>query len=200
VSDVVSGAYAAFQSGAALLAAAMSGGPPRVPQCLPDARVCGGYLGIPRREFFRRPEIMFPAMIEVEQHFGLDVASISYDVYDIEAEALGQPLAWTEQGLPDIDRSAPLISDRDDLSWLRTPDFDAAECCQRVLRMHDLFRKLTGMDPSLSVGAAFLAQARPAAVAERVRHYVENVGAGGRFALYLCNLAANTPPRTSGSR
>jgi len=46
----------------------------------------------------------------------------------------------------------------------------------------------------LGVGAAFLAQARPAAVAERVGHYVETGARGGRFALYLCNLAANTPP------
>ena len=345
MSDVVGGAYAAFQSGATLLAAAMTGVPSRVPVLAQMHEFVAGYLGIPRREFFRRPEIMVPALLEVEQHFCLDVASISYDVYNIEAEALGQPLAWTEQGMPDIDRSAPLIRDRDDLSRLQAPDFDAAECCQRVLRMHDLFRKLTGMEPSLSVcapftlatnvrgieqflvdiqtepdfaralldritdevlvpwtlyqqrafpgagrvsavdatasppivsleilrdwvappilrlrdactpgvstanwvgerfladptamldlklqvgpgsllgqdpdvealgpvfykqyalrrevplvlgvGAAFLAQARPAAVAERVRHYVETGARGGRFALYLCNLAANTPP------
>jgi hypothetical protein len=46
----------------------------------------------------------------------------------------------------------------------------------------------------LVLGAAFLAQARPAAFAERVRHYVATGARGGRFALYLCNLAANTPP------
>jgi uroporphyrinogen-III decarboxylase len=45
----------------------------------------------------------------------------------------------------------------------------------------------------LGVGA-FLATADPAAVADRVWRYVETGGRGGRFALYLCNLGATTPP------
>jgi uroporphyrinogen-III decarboxylase len=155
VSDIADRAYAAFQSGADVMAAAMSGVPPRIPVLAQMHEFVAGYLGIPRKEFFRRPEIMVPAMLEVEQRFGVDVASVSYDVYNIEAEALGQPLAWTDQGMPDIERSAPLIRDCDDLSRVRTPDFDAAACCQRVLRMHELFRKLTGIEPSLSVCAPF---------------------------------------------
>ena len=46
----------------------------------------------------------------------------------------------------------------------------------------------------LGIGAAFMAQAQPGAVVERVRHYAKIGWRGGRFALYLCNLAANTPP------
>ena len=155
MSEVADGVYTVFQSGAALMAAAMSGMASRVPVVAQMHEFVAGYLGIPRPEFFRRPEIMVPAMLDVEQRFGLDVASISYDVYNIEAEALGQPLAWTEQGMPDIDRSVPLIRDRHDLSRICTPDFDAVESCQRVLRMHELFRRLTGMGPSLSVCAPF---------------------------------------------
>jgi uroporphyrinogen-III decarboxylase len=45
----------------------------------------------------------------------------------------------------------------------------------------------------LGVGAAFLAEASPSAVAERVRRYVAAGAEGGRFALYLCNLGASTP-------
>jgi hypothetical protein len=46
----------------------------------------------------------------------------------------------------------------------------------------------------LGVGAGFLARARPGTVAERVRRYIEVGAQGGRFALYLCNLGASTPP------
>ncbi|HYL80713.1 MAG TPA: hypothetical protein VEU07_07870, partial [Candidatus Acidoferrum sp.] len=46
----------------------------------------------------------------------------------------------------------------------------------------------------LGVGASFLAQASPEAVALRVQQYVKTGGCGGRFALYLCNLGATTPP------
>jgi len=345
VSDVGDGAYAAFQSGLTLMAAAMRGTPARVPVLAQLHEFAAGYLGIPRQDFFRRPEVMVPAILEVERQFGVDVASVSYDVYNIEAEALGQRIRWSDAGMPDIDRDAPLLRDRNDLSRLRTPDFDAQPACRRVLAMHALFRRLTGIEPGLSfcapftlatnlrgieqflvdictepdfardllariteevlgpwiayqvgyfpntpkisgvdatasppivslrllrdwvvppilrlrelcgprisvanwvgeryleqpqdmldlklqvgpgsllgqdpdvealgpdcyktyadrrnvplilgVGAAFLAQARPAAVAERVRRYAETGARGGRFALYLCNLAANTPP------
>jgi uroporphyrinogen-III decarboxylase len=301
--------------------------------------------GIPRREFFTTPEIMVPAILEVQAEYGLDVASVTFDVYNIEAEGLGQGVVWSDAFMPDVDRAKMLIRDRGDLSRVRTPDFDSAGSFSRVIRMHALFRKLTGIEPPLSfcapfslaanirgiepllldihddpefarhlfdriteevlapwiryqrkyfphatkvngvdatacppiltipllkqwviphilrlrelcgsdvyvanwvgerylanpehmldlkrmvgpgsllgqdpdveklgpafykqyaarhnlplvlgVGAGFLAQATPAAIAARVRHYVEVGGRGGRFALYLCNVGGSTPP------
>lgn len=155
MSEAAPGAYAGFQAGASLMAEAMAGVSSRIPVLAQLHEFAAGHLGIPRREFFRRPEILVPAILEVERRFDLDVASVTYDVYNIEAEALGQPLAWTADGMPDIDRSRPLIRDRDDLPRIRTPDFDAADCCQRVLQLHGLFRRLTGLEPSLSVCAPF---------------------------------------------
>ena len=46
----------------------------------------------------------------------------------------------------------------------------------------------------LGLGAGFLAFRSPQQVGERVKHYVEVGGENGRFALYLCNLGATTPP------
>ena len=46
----------------------------------------------------------------------------------------------------------------------------------------------------LGIGAGFLALASAAQVEERVRHYIEVGGRGGRLVLYLCNLGATTPP------
>jgi uroporphyrinogen-III decarboxylase len=46
----------------------------------------------------------------------------------------------------------------------------------------------------LGIGAGFLALSTPDQIAERVKHYIRVGGENGRFALYLCNLAANTPP------
>jgi hypothetical protein len=46
----------------------------------------------------------------------------------------------------------------------------------------------------LGIGAAFLATCTPDEAADRVRHYIEIGGQNGRFALYLCNLGATTPP------
>ena len=51
-----------------------------------------------------------------------------------------------------------------------------------------------GVPLILGVGAAFLALRTPQEVCDRVRHYLEVGGKGGRFALLLCNLGATTPP------
>jgi uroporphyrinogen-III decarboxylase len=39
-----------------------------------------------------------------------------------------------------------------------------------------------------------MALATPMEIRQRVKEYVEIGGRGGSFALYLCNLGANTPP------
>jgi uroporphyrinogen-III decarboxylase len=134
---------------------AMRGLASRVPVFAQMHEFVAAECAVPRREFFTRPEIMVPAMLEVQTRYGLDVASITYDVYNIEAEALGQKLRWSEAGMPDIDREMPFIRDRADLPRIRTPDFDSVSCCQRVLTMHALFRKLTGIEPGLSFCAPF---------------------------------------------
>jgi uroporphyrinogen-III decarboxylase len=51
-----------------------------------------------------------------------------------------------------------------------------------------------GLPLVLGVGASFLAQSRPEQVAERVLAYVAAGGQAPGFALYLCNVDAETPP------
>jgi uroporphyrinogen-III decarboxylase len=155
VSESAGRPYARFQKGAELLGQALAGVAPRIPVFAQMHEFVAAQLRIPRREFFARPEIMVPAILEMQARFGLDVASITYDVYNIEAEALGQPIRWAEDGMPDIDRSAPLVRDRADLRRIRTPRFESVDACGRVLEMHATFRKLTGLDPSLSFCAPF---------------------------------------------
>lgn len=338
--------YTGFQQGVERLKAAMAGVPDRVPVLAQMHEFVAAQVGIPRREFFTSPEIMVPAILEVQAQYGLDVASVTFDVYNIEAEGLGQKLVWSDHFMPDVDRSAMLIGDRADLARIRTPDFDSVGRFAQIIRMHALFRQLTGIEPTLSfcapfslaanirgiesllldiyddpsfarelldrltgdvlapwiryqrqhfpratkisgadaaaslpivtprmlrewvipyilrlrdlcgpavyvanwvgerflenpqemldlklavnpgtiwgqdpdveklgpatyktyatsrnvplilgIGAGFLAQSSPAAVIERVRHYLEVGGQGGRFALYLCNIGASTPPQ-----
>ena len=46
--------------------------------------------------------------------------------------------------MPDVDRTKPLIRDRDDLKKIRTPDFDADGRFPNVVEMNRFFRKLIG--------------------------------------------------------
>lgn len=149
------GSYAFFQKGVALMADAMRGSARHVPVYAQMHEFVAEQCGIPRRDFFRRPELLVAATLEVQARFGLDVPSITYDVYNIEAEALGQQIRWSDTGMPDIDRDAPLVRDRADLSRIRTPRFDSVDACGRVLAMHAAFRRLTGIESGLSFCAPF---------------------------------------------
>jgi len=144
-----------FQKGSARLRRAMAGLADRVPVFGQLHEFAAEYLRIPRREFFTRPDLSVPALLQTQRDFDIDVASVTYDVYNIEAEALGQELVWIEGCMPDVDRSRPLVRDRADLARIRTPDFETAGRFQQVIRMNTLFREMTGLEPTLSFCAPF---------------------------------------------
>jgi len=147
--------FSSFQEGSARLRRAMNGLVDRVPVFGQVHEFAAEYLGIPRREFFTRPDLSVPALLQTQRDFGIDVASVTYDVYNVEAEALGQELIWIDGCMPDVDRSKPLVRDRTDLGRIRTPDFETAGRFQQVIRMNALFRELTGLKPTLSFCAPF---------------------------------------------
>ena len=134
---------------------AMTGVADRIPVFAQMHEFAAEHLGIPRREFFTRPDLLVPALLQTQLEFGIDVPSVTFDVYNIEAEALGQELVWVEGGMPDVDRTKPLVRDRGDLKRIRTPDFDTAGRFQQVIRMSALFKELTGLEPTLSFCAPF---------------------------------------------
>ena len=334
-----------FKQGLERFSLAMAGVPDRVPVYAQMHEFVFRNLKISPRSFYSDPELLVNRSLEMMAQFGIDVPVLDYDVYNIEAEALGQRIIYPDDGMPDVDRSRPLIADKSDLKRIRRPDFQKDARFPAVLAMHRAFRKVTGglegtlgfcapfslaanvrglerllldlytqpefarelferltddvlipwieclrlecpsadisgsdasaslpivspdilrqwvlpylvrirdacgprvnvpnwvgesclkrpeemmdlklsacpgfvegQDPDverlgpafyksyalgkkvplvLGVGAAFLAHAAPADIRERIRHYIDIGGRGGRFALYLCNLGATTPP------
>jgi uroporphyrinogen-III decarboxylase len=147
--------YTTFAEGARRLAFALAGDSGYVPVLAQMHEFVAAQAGIPGQIFFREPDIMVRAMLDAQCRYGLDVASITYDVYNIEAEALGQSIRWTETGLPDVDRGRPLITTPDDLARIVTPDFASVPACRRVVAMHSVFKDLTGLQPTLSFCAPF---------------------------------------------
>jgi hypothetical protein len=91
----------------------------------------------------------------VQTQLGIDIASYDYDVYNIEAEALGARVLYSDHHMPDVDRSVPLIQDFKDLDKIRTPDFEREGRFPQVIEMGRLFQRLTGLDPPLQFTAPF---------------------------------------------
>jgi len=147
--------FAGFQEGAWRLQQAMSGVPDRVPVYAQMHEFAMQELGIPANEFYTRPELLVPGCLEVLEKYGIDVAFIDYDVYNIEAEALGQKVILRDDHMPDVDRTELLITGRDDLGKIRTPDFDSEGRFQMILELHTLFKQLTGVEPSMQFCAPF---------------------------------------------
>ena len=147
--------YTCFQEGARRLEAAMGGIPDRVPVYAQIHEFARKELGVSAKEFYTTPEVLVPGVLDITARYGLDVPFVDYDVYNIEAEALGQAVVYSESHVPDVDRTRPLIRDRSDLRKIRTPDFDADGRFPRVLEMNALFRELTGIEPVLQFCAPF---------------------------------------------
>ena len=136
--------YSSFQEGIMRFEAAMTGIPDRVPVVAQLHEFAMKELGITAIKFYTTPGILAAGTLEVQEKYGIDVPVLDYDVYNIEVEALGQEIRYSEHDMPDVDRTKPLIRDRDDLKKIRTPDFYSDGRFPDVVEMNRIFRKLIG--------------------------------------------------------
>jgi uroporphyrinogen-III decarboxylase len=82
-------------------------------------KLCGGDM----RQAYTDAEKFVEMNLAVFEYYRLDMPGFYYDIYNIEAEALGQRLTWEADRMPDIDRQNPLVREHSDLDRLRPPDF-----------------------------------------------------------------------------
>ena len=136
--------YSSFQQGLRRFKKAMNGIPDRVPVCAQLHEFALKELGVTTREFYTNAELLATGTLEIHQKYGIDVPVLDYDVYNIEAEAIGQAIKYTDTDMPDVDRTRPLIRDRDDLKKIRTPDFDSQGRFAHVIEANKQFRQLIG--------------------------------------------------------
>jgi uroporphyrinogen-III decarboxylase len=136
--------YSFLHEGAKRFLTAMSGVPDRIPVYAQMHELAMKESGANAKKFYTTPEVLVTSTLELMEKFCLDVPYIVYDVYNIEAEALGQKILYSDNGIPDIDRSQPLIRDKDDLKKIKTPNFESDGRFANVIEMHRIFRKLTG--------------------------------------------------------
>ena len=87
------------------------------------------------REAYTQAKKFVEMNLAVFQYYRLDLPGFYYDIYNIEAEALGQRMNWEKNRMPDIDRQNPLIREHSDLDHLRPPDFRKAARMPFVLEV-----------------------------------------------------------------
>ncbi|MDY7076410.1 MAG: uroporphyrinogen decarboxylase family protein [Chloroflexota bacterium] len=130
------------------VAAAILGTPDCVPIYgpLPDHAM---YLaGVPSKTFYTQPALFVEAQLLLAEYYGFDLPYVYGDVYNIEAEALGQRIIYRERAAPLMDRGQPLIQAPAELDRIETPDFFSAGRLPFVLETYRLVGEQTGL-PSL---------------------------------------------------
>ncbi|MBW1923438.1 MAG: hypothetical protein JRJ35_08185 [Deltaproteobacteria bacterium] len=139
------------------------------------------------RRFFTEAETFAEIQLRVSDYYGFDAPNTLWDIYNIEAEALGQKMVFPEHGIPDVDRTEPLISSPSDLDKLRPPD---PRKSGRMPWVHEVNRAYTAKRGK-PAGAFFCA---PFSLACNIRGYerlvmdmVERPGFVHRLFRFLCD-------------
>lgn len=136
--------FSFFQEGAKRFEKAMKGVPDRVPVLAQMHEFAMNEIGAKANQFYTSPELLVPATLEIQEKYGLDIPFLDYDVYNIEAEGIGQEIIYSEYSMPDVNRTKPLIRVQDDLRKIKTPDFNSAGRFGHVIEMNRIFRRLIG--------------------------------------------------------
>jgi uroporphyrinogen-III decarboxylase len=147
--------YYKFQEGFKWVTDAAHGIPKRVPIYAQLCEMIPKEMGKRAREVFQDPELLNIGTFTVCEKYGIDVPTVSFDSYNIEAEAIGQKINFHDDIMPDIDRRYPLIQQESDIVKIVTPDFDKAGRCPFVVDVYTVFEKLTGVKASPEFCAPF---------------------------------------------
>ena len=136
-----------FSAGNARLLTAMTQGGGEVPFIAQMHEFSMRESGIPGEVFYTDAKKFVRGVCEVSERFGFDTPSFIWDVYNVEAEALGCPLVTFKDMAPAIENTTPLISNEKDLAKLKAPDpFSSARMPMVFEILHEM-KTQAGMTP-----------------------------------------------------
>ena len=93
-----------------------------VPVTAQMAEFCMKYGGLNGRKFFSDPEFFVRGNLDAQKKLGFDIPDLVWDVYSVEAEALGGDMAWFDDLYPALDNTRPIISNERELAAAKAPD------------------------------------------------------------------------------
>lgn len=100
--------------------------------------------GVSAQRFFTDARLFAQTQLLVTEYYGFDAVSNFWDVYNIEAEALGQKVIYYDDAIPDVDRNRPLIGDFSELDSLRPIDPYKSGRMPWVREINHFFLQKTG--------------------------------------------------------
>lgn len=115
-----------------------------IPVTTQMAEFCMKYGNHNGREFFSNPELFVRGSLDVQQEMGFHVPDMVWDVYSVEAEALGGNIAWFDELYPALDNTEVIIANEKDLARIKAPDPFKSGRMPWVLEVLQICKELTG--------------------------------------------------------
>ena len=100
--------------------------------------------GVSSKRFFTDADTFARVQLLVTEYYQIDAPINFWDVYNVEAEALGQTVVYHPGGIPDTDRTRPLIKTPADLDRIIPPDPYKSGRMPWVLQINKHYREMTG--------------------------------------------------------
>jgi len=145
-----------FQEGAKRFKAVMNGGTPdRVPVAAQMHEFSMMQKGKNAKAFYTNAKVFVPAVMETMEKYGIDIPFLDFDIYNIEVEALGQKIKFSDVDMPDVDPHDRLLRDKGNLKKIKTPNFEKAGRIANTVEMYRLFYEMTGIQPVIRFTAPF---------------------------------------------
>jgi uroporphyrinogen-III decarboxylase len=143
--------------------------------------------GISSYQFFTDALAFARSQLLVCEYYRFDGFNNFWDVYNIEAEAMGQKIVYHDDGIPDADRTDPLIKSSADLDKIKAPDPYQSGRMPWVHQVNKICKELTG-----KVSRAYFCA--PFSLAVNIRGYenlindiYENPNFTHRLFTFLCD-------------
>lgn len=111
--------------------------------------------GVASRRFYTDALTFARAQLLVTEYYGFDAPSTLWDVYNIEAEAMGQKIVYHPDGIPDADRTDPLIKSCSDLDKIQVPDPFKSGRMPWVHQINKIYEEMTGRPARANFCAPF---------------------------------------------
>jgi uroporphyrinogen-III decarboxylase len=137
-----------FSEGLARVSKALSGVPDRPPVLAQIHEHGLRFSRLPLKEYYYDPTRLVDAVLEMTEHYGLDVPLLTYDYYNIEAEALGQRLLFPNQGAPLPDPDRPLLRFPEDVESLGRLDPHNEGRMPLILEALETYEERSGLPPT----------------------------------------------------
>jgi uroporphyrinogen-III decarboxylase len=144
-----------FRQGFERFILAAKGLPDRVPISAQMPEHAQRLCGLSSEDFYFKPIPFVKAMLAVHQYYRLDAVYLFYDVYNVEAEALGQPILYQPHSMPDLDHGRPLIKEKRDLENLVPPIPTKSGRMPFVVDICRQFTSYTGLPALTGICAPF---------------------------------------------